>query len=380
MSSAKRTARDEGLRQLPSGRWQARYRDPETRKTIPRTFESKTEAKRWRRAQLAALDAGAHVDPTDTTTVAQYALRWVEVRDVRASTEARYRAIVRTHLDGTTLGGMALGKVKPTHVREWLTERNAVLAPSTLRYVRTFLAAVFASARDDRLITWSPVEGVKVKAAGRSMKAFRSEVLSDDQIEALRTAMPEHYHALVTLLAVAGLRIGEALALTVEDIDREAGVIRVRRTLAPNGQTAGPVKSAQSERDVPVPRDLLATLSAHMLAHPPLDHDLGRLVFSTPTGLPVRYHRLRWQFEQAATKAKVEGATPHALRHRAGSVLLNAGVPAASVARALGHTERVLLDVYSHALPTGDDLLRAAMTQASGSGTDVARGGLRVAQ
>lgn len=108
--------------------------------------------------------------------------------------------------------------------------------------------------------------------------------------------------------------------------------------------------------------------------------DLGRLVFSTPTGLPVRYHRLRWQFEQAAIKAEVPGATPHALRHRAGSVLLNAGVPAATVARALGHTERVLPDVYSHALPEGDDLLRVAMAQPSRAGTNVARKGLRAAR
>ncbi|GAA4821831.1 tyrosine-type recombinase/integrase [Nocardioides caeni] len=275
---------------------------------------------------------------------------------------------------------MTLGNVKPTHVREWLTERGEVLAPSTLKYVRTFLAAVMASARDDRLITWSPVEGVTVKAAGRSTKAYRQEVLTDEQVEALRKAMPERYHALVTLLAVAGLRIGEALALTVDDIDREAGVIHVRRSMAPNGKTAGPVKSAQSDRAVPVPRDLVKVLSAHMLAFPPLDHVLGRLVFSTPTGLPVRYHRLRWQFEQAAIKAEVPGATPHALRHRAGSVLLNAGVPAATVARALGHTERVLLDIYSHALPEGDDLLRAAMAQRARSGTDVARKGLRVAK
>ncbi|THV09418.1 site-specific integrase [Nocardioides caeni] len=279
-----------------------------------------------------------------------------------------------------TLGRMTLGNVKPTHVREWLTERGEVLAPSTLKYVRTFLAAVMASARDDRLITWSPVEGVTVKAAGRSTKAYRQEVLTDEQVEALRKAMPERYHALVTLLAVAGLRIGEALALTVDDIDREAGVIHVRRSMAPNGKTAGPVKSAQSDRAVPVPRDLVKVLSAHMLAFPPLDHVLGRLVFSTPTGLPVRYHRLRWQFEQAAIKAEVPGATPHALRHRAGSVLLNAGVPAATVARALGHTERVLLDIYSHALPEGDDLLRAAMAQRARSGTDVARKGLRVAK
>jgi integrase len=95
----------------------------------------------------------------------------------------------------------------------------------------------------------------------------------------------------------------------------------------------------------------------------------------------ARYRSIiRTQFEQAATKAQVPGATPHALRHRAGSVLMHAGVPSATMARALGHTERVLLDIYSHAMPEGDDLLRDAMAQRPQSGTDEARKGLRAAQ
>lgn len=372
MTAPKRTSRDVGIRQLPSGSWQARYRSRDG-KMHQQAFDKKSDAKSWRDGQRGAIATGQHVAPGERTTVTEYAQRWIDARDVRASTRARYQSIVNTHLAGTPLGGMRLVDVQPMNVREWLTSRSMVLSPSSVHRVQTFLSSVFDDARINHLVTWSPADGVKAKSVPKK----RWTVVTDDEIEALIEAMPERYTALIRVLAIAGLRIGEALALRVEDVDSSAGVIHVIRSMAPTGKIVGPVKAdAHSVRDIPLPRNLLVALRKHQLEFPPIDHpEMGRLLFSTPTGLPVRYHRFRLAFKAAAKTAGVADLTPHGLRHRAGSVMLHRGVPPATAARIMGDTVRVLLATYTHSLPSGDDMARDAMELRPRSGTKVARGG-----
>jgi len=59
---------------------------------------------------------------------------------------------------------------------------------------------------------------------------------SAEQLAAfLEASRDDRLHALWHLLALTGLRRGEALALTWDDVDLEAGSLSVRRALIPNG-------------------------------------------------------------------------------------------------------------------------------------------------
>lgn len=68
----------------------------------------------------------------------------------------------------------------------------------------------------------------------------RKESLSDDEIDRLFAAIREtkvlRSRALLLLLATAGLRIGEALALRWEDVDTIEGVVRAREQLTEAGE------------------------------------------------------------------------------------------------------------------------------------------------
>jgi len=78
------------IRRLPSGRWQARYRDPLTGKRwvpAPTTFETKGEASRW----LSALEAGT-IDPIvarerrNGERLGSYAAEWIATRQLSPRT------------------------------------------------------------------------------------------------------------------------------------------------------------------------------------------------------------------------------------------------------------------------------------------------------
>lgn len=358
--------------ELPSGSWQARFRGP-SGKWVTKSFPAgtkggaKTAAKAWERAERTRLeDEGeAYVDPKAAkVTVTDYARRWVESRPNRAGTTKRYEGMIAAHLVGTPLGALPVAAVRPMHVQEWVTSRSLLLAPSTLDRTYTFLRSVFKSAAETGIVPRTPcLSTIQRPRPERQDRA----VLDAGQVDALLATTPDRYRALVLLLATCGLRIGEALGLKAEDIDRDRQVLVVRRQLDQHARSLAPLKTSESRRDVPVPPHVVSALAAHRLAFPPYggDGDLAGLLFTSAHGRPLRYDVFAYKvFAPAVEAAGLHGLTPHGLRHHAGSVLLHHGVPPVTVARILGHSVEVLLRTYAHALPSGDDMARQAMTEA----------------
>lgn len=116
---------------------------------------------------------------------------------------------------------------------------------------------------------------------------------------------------LIGLLAVTGMRVGEALRLTDGDIDTDAAVITIRAT------------KFNKSRQVPVTVDTLAALKACMDVR---DETLGapgcRNVFVSGAGTPVAYTHFCASFRRAVTTARIGDPAPvlrpriHDLRHR----------------------------------------------------------------
>src|SRR3954447_12236414 len=92
------------------GKWRARYRDPEGRERA-RHFARRVDAQRWLSTVEADKLRGAYVDPSDRTTVAEYARRWVASRPYRATTRRRVEQALRVHIEGSALGGRRLASV-----------------------------------------------------------------------------------------------------------------------------------------------------------------------------------------------------------------------------------------------------------------------------
>lgn len=166
------------------------------------------------------------------------------------------------------------------------------------------------------------------------------------------------------LLEACGLRIGEALGLKVEDIDREGQVLHVRRQLDQHARALVPLKTSASRREIRLSADVLRVLAVHRLAFPPYssDGDLSGLLFTSAHGRPLRYDVFAYKvFRPAVEAAGLHGLTPHGLRHNAGSLHVHQGVPTATVAKNLGHSVEMLNRTYTHALPSGDVLAQRAM-------------------
>ena len=149
-------------------------------------------------------------------------------------------------------------------------------------------------------------------------------VLSLEEVGALLGAIRvARYQAVVMVLYGAGLRITEALALHVGDIDGARGVIRVRHG---KGNKAREAK-------------LSATLSDWLRKYwgrerPPQPY----LFASRKTGKPPTADTIRAALADAAKKAWInKRVTPHVLRHSFATHLLEQGTDVRVVGALLGH-------------------------------------------
>ena len=363
-----------------NGGWMAQYAVYAAEGRRRKTIYGKT------RKDVAAKLATALSDREDglifdagTLTVEEYLERWLSdcVRDtVKASTHSSYKQLVGKHVV-PTLGRIRLKMLTATHVRGLLREKlDTGLSPRTVQYVRFVLRKALDQAVADNLIPRNPVAGVK------SPQVRREEIkpLSPEQARLVLTTAAEtgdRLEALYVLAIHLGLRQGELLALKWEDVDLEAGTLRVRRSLS--GSNDGhPVfttpKTAKSRRQVRLTAGATEALKRHRkrqleerLRVAGLWRDHG-LVFATETGTPLDRHNLcQRSFEPLLKKAGLPRIRFHDLRHTCATLLLTREVHPKIVQELLGHsTIAITLDTYSHVLPGMGDAAAGAMDEALG--------------
>ena len=149
-------------------------------------------------------------------------------------------------------------------------------------------------------------------------------VLSLEEVGALIQAVRNAcYQAVVMVLYGAGLRIAEALALEVSDIDGSRGVIRVRHG---KGNKAREAKLSPS---------LYQWLRQYWdRERPPAPYLFG----SRKTGKAARAATIRAALAHAAKEAWIKKrVTPHVLRHSFATHLLEQGTDVRVVGALLGH-------------------------------------------
>ena len=356
------------VKKRPDGQWRARYRDLDG-KEHAKHFPRKVDADKWVAGQVADVNRGVHVDPRDKTTVVEYAREWATARPHRQTTADRVSSLIEIHIAGTTLGDRRMASVRPSEVQAWVSGRAEVLAPSTLRLLVGLLRSVYASAVLDRIVGSSPVVRLTLPQASKA----RVVPLSVAEVLRLAEAMPARNRAMVIAQAGLGLRIGELLALRVQDVDFLRRTARVEHQLEPGRGVRVAPKTPRSRRTVPLPQVVAEALSEHLRAFPAADD--GSL-FTMPDGSLYKHHYYRLVvFNAAVKKAKIpSGSTTHDLRHHYASVLLAAGESVVAVAERLGHENaNLVLSTYGHPMPDSEDRTRRAIDAAWNAPADFVR-------
>jgi integrase len=162
------------------------------------------------------------------------------------------------------------------------------------------------SAVEWNYLTANPARGLVV--GDRHPKNERV-FLTPTQVRKLISALPEPCRAIVLVLALTGLRIGELLALRWKHVDRSVGVIRVGETVY-EGQFGSP-KTRSSRRDVPMSQPVREILLRLAEGEEPDD-----LVFRSRAGTPINPKNLANRvLRPACRELKLPVVGWHSFRH-----------------------------------------------------------------
>ncbi|XSS45953.1 tyrosine-type recombinase/integrase [Propionibacteriaceae bacterium Y2011] len=196
---------------------------------------------------------------------------------------------------------------------------------------------------DRGMLDKNPCEGINPG----QLRRVEPQYLEADELVALAVGAGV-YRAMVMMLGTTGIRVGEAAALNVGDVDVRRRRARVRKS-----------KTGMA-RDVPVPASVLAML--------PLERAKGEPLFTAPRGGRVDVDNWR---ERVWEPLVPSGFRIHDLRHTAASLAIASGADVKAVQRMLGHaTAAMTLDLYSHLWDRGLDDVAAVRMDGLLSGGD----------
>lgn len=182
---------------------------------------------------------------------------------------------------------------------------------------------------------------------------------SPEEVDRLLTAADPWFRPFVALCAFAGLRLGEAAALKVEDVNfLGRQLIVARQVQRGTGSHAPRAPKYSSERTVFIPDGLVSLLSAHAASYPPGPHGW---LFTAPTGDPPHQNTIGYWWRKSLRDADLTGIKRHDLRHYFASGLIAEGRDVVTVQRALGHSKpTTTLNTYAHLWPTAQDRTKKA--------------------
>ena len=267
--------------------------------------------------------------------------RWYKgLVSVRPATRVDYDKALRRLRP--IIGNKLVSEVTRRDVDELISQLAQRYAPSTVRKSVTIMKMVFRMGVDHGHLDKLPTGGSRLSMPKTHKRTF--EPLSAEQVKRLIDCTPEFDKPFVRLLITGGLRRAEAWGLRVQDLDLARGLIHVRGQLIKRKLVD--LKTDAAYRDVPLPRQTLDALRAHLTTLPASDLNL---LFPTQQGKPVEpsnwYARVWIPTRNAAG---LPNFRMHDCRHHVASVYLSQGRSITFVQRLLGHSNpTTLLSVYS---------------------------------
>lgn len=190
---------------------------------------------------------------------------------------------------------------------------------------------------------------VRPRVRARTVSCFTKD--EQRKIESYILGHEEPYLFGILLTLYTGLRIGELLALTWDDVDLQKGVMTISKSCYDKWENhcyvkaIDTTKTKSSERVIPLPWQIVA----HMKALKKKTSCRYVVVGKTESGAQIRSYQRA--FERLLRRLGVKHKGFHALRHTFATRALEVGVDVKTLSEILGHKDpSITLRRYTHSL------------------------------
>ncbi len=335
---------------------QCRHRDAdgETRQ-VKRTGKSQNAAENALRKALTERRHTAGATLTPDSRIREAAVLWFEQReaelaagDLAHNTLGAYRSAWRLHIE-PALGGLRLREVNVSRCEAWQQALRRRKGASTTKSSRAVLSGILGYAARMGAIQTNPCRDMskipgKRKRQPRAMtKVERNEWL--DKMTADAKAARWEIPDLTRFMLSTGCRIGEALAVSWDEVDLDAGTVAICWHLVRvtgEGLLRMPgAKSDAGDRLLKLPR-----WAVDVLMHRRVAEDSGYPVFPDSLGGWRDPSNTMRVLRESRDAAGFEWVTSHVFRQTVITVLDEADLPTRHVADQAGHSQMATTQLY----------------------------------
>lgn len=306
-------------------------------------FRTKSEA--VQSASQAEIELSNGIVEDKDITIAEYFEKWYKIHrspSVTTGTLKHYEtatAAIIKYFNETKMVD-----ITPSKYQANLNEMGKHYRKSTLKIIHAKIKACAKYAVMDRIIKVNFAELAKVTSEidpNPIEKKFLTQTEYLNLIRHTKEHPYEHRQLQIYLLAVTGMRVGESMGLTWDDIDFANCQLSINKTWDIYNQNGfAPTKNQQSVRTVPLDNGTIDLLQEYK-AHQWQENEFNRL-------FPVNTH----VYLNKRLKTLVGRSVHiHSLRHTYVSYLLANGIEVLTISKLIGHKDpTITLNTYSHLL------------------------------
>ena len=370
----KRKSNHEGsIRQRADGRWEVRATgsiDYATGKPmrISRYAKTKPEAVKLLHELEYQIHHMKQIDPTSTTLTdwLRYWLQTYKMNNLKQSTYVSYRGYIEKHV-AIAFPTMKLKDLTARELQEFYNYKIANgLSPKTILNIHRCLHEALKQAVLEQYIPFNPSDAVALPKRAKP----EIEILScEEQNKLIQASYQHRYGIFVRLALTTGMRLGEVLGLTWENIDLRSNTLFVRQTLNRlekidyNGVGAKTEivmqvpKTQNSIRSIPILPFMVKELQewrSIQLSDKAIAgaayQDMG-LVVTNPLGGYIEPRTFKDYYNHILNTSGIGHFTFHALRHTFCTRALENDMDTKTVSAIMGHySVAFTLDTYGHVL------------------------------
>ena len=349
-----------------TNKWIVRVRNKKLNIDYTKSFSSKTLAKKDELRVKAEIESGTFMKQNENMTFKEASdlyMQNVVERKCRESTKEGYKGYLKNHIlpyfGEKTLCSISkfdieafinqLNNKKCKHIKSTssgiikeLTNRN--LSNETINHIIFLCGAIFEYMVDSEVIAKNPVK--KVNKMPKEVK--ESQFLTVDECNRLfdvAKGKDEKLYLVLLTSIITGMRQGEVLALTWNDIDFNNNLILVNKTFSKG--VVGKPKTNSSIRTVKIPTKLSDLLMKYKSI---VNLSELNLVFPNNNGNHIDSRNLVNRFLKPCLKiAGLKDITWHELRHSCITALAEEKVNVKTIQKQVGHSsENTTLKIYTH--------------------------------
>ncbi len=340
------------------------YISPDTnerKRTCKRGFEKKKDAEEWIKNELPAfIKQLEHKETLDENlTMGELIERYMKDSRIR---KEETTCLTKAHIIETKIlpyfRRKKVYEVSTKDVRNW--QNNMMMAvkkngepysDTYLRSINNQLSAIMNFAIAYHNLPSNPV--LKVERMGLKNPEEEAEIWTLEEYEKFSEQLQDKpmFYYIFEVFFWSGIRLGELLGLTKEDVSLEEGTLSVKASYKTQTRKMGKTKTKNSKRTIYIPQFLIEELAEYMETL----YGLSEKDRIFPTSKTTLHKKLK----EAAEKAGLKKITIHGFRHSHISMLMD-GVSCASVmdiSQRAGHKKPSTTMIYTHRYKGKDQMI-----------------------